>query len=1046
MPLCPNCGAPNADGFEYCGACGSPLATGAEAGRKVRKTVTVVFADVVGSTELGGRLDPESLQNVMSRYFAAMRSALERHGGTVEKFIGDAVMAVFGIPVAREDDALRAVRAGVEMRAALVALNRELEVAQGFTVDVRIGINTGEVLAGDAAGGQAFASGDAVNVAARLEQAAGSGEILIGDPTHELVREAVRAERVEGLRLKGKAEPHAAWRLVDVVADAPAFTRDLAAPLVARERELELLRDAFERATQERTARLVTVLGAAGIGKSRLVREFVATIQDSGRVVVGRCVPYGEGITYLPLAEIVKRLADGDARRAIGAALAGDEHGDLIADRVLAATGLGGAGGPTEETHWAVRRLLERLARDRPLAVVIDDIHWAEPTFLDLVEYLTAFASDAPIVLVCLARPDLLDSRPSWGAPRGNGLTLVVEPLTDVDSASLIASLLRGQRVEPDVASRIAAAAEGNPLFVEQMLAMVVEDDGRDSEIRVPPTIHALLTARIDALEPEERLVVERAAIEGRVFHRGAVTELLPREHRTTVGPQLMKLVRKELVRPDRSMFAADDGYRFAHMLIRDAAYDSLPRLTRAELHERFADWLEAKPGEQRSEHEDVLAYHLEQAVRYRDELSRRDDHGDALAERAASRLAAAARRLAARGDASGASNLFARASSLLPADHPSRLELVPEFAHSLMHVGEFARMEAVLAEADRAATGGEHPGLAAYVSLLRLLRRIVTAEVAADEIEWTANPTLHLFEELGDELGQARACLTLSWAFARRSRHAAREELLERARDHAERAGGREEELLAVALIFAGLPAGPVPVEAATERCDRILESADRSPRVETVALRALAHFAVMRGRFDEGRTLLARSHAVVNEFAIRQGPATMAIEAAELELLAGAAAVAEEHVRPAYEAVEAAGAVAWMRRSAAVLGEALYEQGRYAEAERYVDVVREAALSDDVEAQASWRLLSAKLLAQRGRHGEAEALAAEALELVQPTDALTLRATAFGDLATVRRLAGRRSDADVALREALRLYETKGNTVAAARIAATLEALASP
>ncbi len=1040
MPLCPNCGEDNPARFAYCGVCGAPLAADAPDPRKVRKTVTVVFADVMGSTALGERLDPESLQHIMSRYFAAMRSVLERHGGTVEKFIGDAVMAVFGSPVVHEDDALRAVRAGAEMRAALVSLNLELEADRGVTVDVRIGINTGEVLAGDASEGQAFVSGDTVNVAARLEQAAAGGEILIGEATYPLVRAAVRAERVEGLRLKGKAEPAGAWRLVEVLADVPAFTRDFAAPFVARRRELELLRDVFVRATEERTCQLVTVLGAAGIGKSRLVREFVTSIGDGGRVVTGRCVPYGEGITYWPLAEVVKQLAGGDARSAIAAAVAGEEHADLVADRVSAAAGLGGTGGPTEETHWAVRMLLEALARAQPLVVVIDDIHWAEPTFLDLVEYLTGFASDAPMLLVCLARPDLLDSRPSWGTPQMNARTLLLEPLTDADSATLIANLLRGQTIGPAMSKRIGAAAEGNPLFVEQMLATLAEGEEHDVEIVVPPTIQALLAARIDALELEERLVLERAAVEGRLFHRGAVTELLPREHRPTVGTQLMTLVRKEFVRPDRSTFAADDGFCFGHMLTRDAAYDSLPRMTRAELHERYADWLEMKD----DEYGEVLAYHLEQAVRYRDEVARRDEQGEALAARAASRLAAAGRRAAARGDASGAVNLFSRAGSLLAVDNPMRLEFVPEFAHSLMHAGDFLRMDAVLTEADQAASSREDTRLRAYVSLLRLLRRLLTTwNVEADEIEETATHSLVLFGELEDELGQARSCLTLSWAFGRRSQYAARQEVLQRARDHAARAGGSEEEVLAVAMILHGLPKGPTPVEAAIEQCEQILESASRSPQVEVSALRALAHFAVMGGRFDEGRKLFVRAHAIARELGFRQAAATAALDVAGLELLAGAPADGEEMLRPAYEEVEKAGDVLWVLRAAALLGEALYQQQRYAEAEGYAAVIRASASWDDVEAQAKWRLLSAKLLAQRGRLSEAEALAEEALVLVESTDALILRAAALVDLAEIRRVAGLRSEARAPLQEALRLYETKGNTMAAAKAAATLEEL---
>jgi class 3 adenylate cyclase len=594
------------------------LATG-EGPTEARKTVTVLFSDVVGSTALGEGLDPESLRRVMSRYFDAMSAVVERYGGMVEKFIGDAIMAVFGLPQVKEDDALRAVRAAADMREELARLNDELERDYGVVIPNRTGINTGEVVAGDPTGGQRLVTGDAVNVAARLEQAAAASEILLGTKTQLLVRDSVRVESVEPLELKGKAERVSAYRLLEVLRDAPAFTRRLDASFVGRERELETLRDELHRCIAERACRLVTVLGPPGIGKSRLVRELV-TAKDDARFVVGRCLPYGEGITYWPLVEIVKQVAGEDAR-SVASLL--DEEGELVAECIAAAVGQSEAAAAPEETFWAVRKLLEAVARERPLVVGLDDLERAEPTFLDLVEYVLGFATDAPILLLAMARPDLLDNRPSWSAPRPNSTSLLLEPLSAGESESLIEQLLAGADLREEPRARILAAAEGNPLFVEQLLALRSEDGDGDT---VPPTIQALLAARIDGLEPDERVVIERASIEGRLFHRSAVAELATPHVRGAVSAHLLTLVRKEFIRPDQAEFRGDDAFRFGHILIRDAAYSGMPKELRAELHERFADWLQQKVGEHAREYEEILGYHLERAYRYRSELGSLDD------------------------------------------------------------------------------------------------------------------------------------------------------------------------------------------------------------------------------------------------------------------------------------------------------------------------------------------------------------------------------------------------------------------------------------
>ena len=539
--VCSQCRRENDADARFCDACGARLDE-PPGGGETRRVVTVVFTDVAGSTALGERLDPETLRRVMWRYFDAMQATLERHGGTVEKFIGDAIVAVFGVPAVHEDDALRAVRAAFEMSEALERVNEDLAREYEVRIATRTGVNTGEVIVGGAAADQKLATGDAVNIAARLEQAAQPGEVLLGEATHRLVGHAVVVEPLPAVEAKGKSRPLVAWRLLGVRPDVPAFARPIATPFVGRDRELDELRRAFDTAVGEHSCQLATIVGPPGIGKSRLARELVRSVEQDARVVVGRCVAYGEGITYLPLAEIVREVAGPDPEPTLTALLANVERGPAATRLIMGAIGASDEPGSPEETAWAFRRLFETLALSRPLAIVVDDIHWAEPTLLDLLEYVLGFSSGAPILLLCLARPDLFDSRPSWAAPRpAYDARLALAAERRRSPRSLIEGLLHEKDVAPGLRDRIVGAAEGNPLFVEQMLAMLADDPDAADE-SVPATIHALLAARIDRLEPVERSVLQRASVEGRLFHRGAVAELLPSHGAERLGGVLLAL------------------------------------------------------------------------------------------------------------------------------------------------------------------------------------------------------------------------------------------------------------------------------------------------------------------------------------------------------------------------------------------------------------------------------------------------------------------------------------------------------------------------
>jgi len=1003
MLTCPSCGQENSEGFRFCGACGAALAPARV--REVRKTVTVLFSDVTGSTALGERLDPESLRHVMGRYLEEMKDVLDRHGGTVEKFIGDAVMAVFGIPTLHEDDALRALRAAWEMRDRLGPLNTELEGDFGVRLEARIGVNTGEVVTGEAASSDRLATGDAVNVAPRLEQAAAPGEILLGEQTLELARDAIEVAPAEQLSLKGKADLVAAYRLLNVVEGALAFER-LDAPLVGRQEELARVRRAFEQAVSERRCRLVTVLGPPGIGKSRLAGELGANLRGEANILVGRCLPYGEGITYWPLREI------------FAAAGAEDELEAALAE------------GAPEEIFWSVRKAFESRAREWPLVLVLEDIHWAEPTLLDLIEHLADWTRDAQLLLLCLARPELLDERTAW-ASRANAQTLTLEPLAEGEADELIESLLGESQLDEKARLRVAQVAEGNPLFVEQLLAMLVEGGEVD---RIPATIQALLASRLDGLPAVERELLERAAVVGVEFEWEVLGELAPDRHRPA-GAQLAVLVRKELIRPHE---AIDDAFRFRHMLIRDAAYERIPKQLRSELHERVARWLDGK-GE---EFEEIVGYHLEQAYRSVAELGPPGERVRALAEQAAERLAASGRRAHARADMPAAANLLERATALFAGDAPQRLSLLPSLGRALLEAGQMEQAGSVLAEAvERAQTAGERVLAAdAAVSLSYLQIQTSPHEGLYGEVERRVEEAIPVFRELGDEAGLARALGVAGTLRLWRGEAALAIEDLERAARSARDAGDRAQEADSLEYVLVAMVWGPTPVEEAMQRVKELRPRAQGNRRLLVDLLRVQGQLEAMQGRFVAGRDLIAQARALGEEVGLELTLASgVAFQAGYVELLAGDAVAAERELRPACDAMERMGSWGTLASVAPWLVDALLVQGRDQEALRLAERWSAARLAppEDADAQAGWRRVRAKLLARKGELDEAERIGREATAIASATDFLDLRAQANADFAEVLRLAGRPEESAAAVQEAIRLHEEKGNIAAAALLA---------
>jgi predicted ATPase/class 3 adenylate cyclase len=1063
---CPNCGRENPEGFQFCGYCRADLASPAPTAREVRKTVTVVFSDVTGSTNLGERLDPESMRRVMGRYFDAMKTVLERHGGTVEKFIGDAVMAVFGIPTVHEDDALRAVRAAVEMGGSLEELNKELERDQGVRIETRTGVNTGEVVAGDPTGGQTLVTGDAVNVSARLQQAAQPGEILIGAPTYRLVRDAVTVGEARPLEAKGKSEPVQALPLIEVLAAVEGVARRGDAPLIGRDRELRLVVEAFDRADSERRCHLFTVLGAAGVGKSRLVEEALRLIGPRPSTLRGRCLPYGEGITFWPVLAVIREAAgigESDPPPAVtskvNALLEGEESGELVAGRIAQIAGLdeAGAGAPSEEIFWAVRRLLEILARRSPLVVVFDDIQWGEPTFLDLIDHLADWSRDAPILLLCIARPDLLDHRSAWGGGKMNATSILLEPLTDDQSVLLIENLLGQARLSDEVRDRVMEAAEGNPLFVEQMVSMLIDDgllrrdDGHWvpvenlTQLSVPPTIQALLAARLDRLEGEERAVIERAAVVGKTFYRGAVAELAPPVLQPRVGNHLMTLVRKELIRPDRSDFSGEEAFRFRHILIRDAAYEAMPKELRAGLHEGFAGWLERTTGARSREYDEILGYHLEQAHRLRVELGPPDERTRHLASEGARRLSAAGRRALARGDTAGAAKLLSRAASLQDRYARGRASLLSDLGGALENLGEFGRADEVLSEAVEGAGGS---GDLATEWMARLERAFVG--MATKPAEWPpvrlreeAAKAIEVFEELGYELGLARACETLSVAANLDGDSAGRVTNSERALEHARNAGDRREQASAVWNITGGMFFGATPADEGIRRCEELLGSMEGNRAVEAQVHRTIGRFQALQGRFDEARASIARARAIFEDLGLKMDLLlTEGFAGSLVEMAAGDWAAAEAKFRAGYDGLEAAGERSALSTMATTLGQVLYRQGRYEEAEQVADAGARMAAEEDLATQMSWRSVTAKILARRGQAEAAERRGREAVQLADRTD-FGWRGDTYQDMGETLQILGRPAEAIPFVDQAVELYEGKGNVPAAKRARALLAEL---
>jgi tetratricopeptide (TPR) repeat protein len=761
----------------------------------------------------------------------------------------------------------------------------------------------------------------------------------------------------------------------------------------------------------------VTVIGAAGVGKTRLVSELVGEAGAYATVVAGRCLPYGDGITFWPLTELIRRYG---GEEAVADAVRDEPDAALIVERLRVLSGTGAA--PPEELFWAVRRLLEALARPRPLLVVLEDVHWAEPMLLDLVEHVSRWSRDAPVLLLCVARKELLEERPHW-----EGVRLQLEPLSAEEATELLQALDGGGILSPELRTRVAEAAQGNPLYTEQLVAMLSDEARAAVElISLPPTIQALLAARLDRLAPFEREVLERAAVIGREFWPGAVAALGAGDE--ALGNTLLELVRRDLVEPGPSSIPGEDGFRFRHALIRDAAYAGIPKRTRADLHERFAGWVEHHAGP-----DELRGYHLEQAYRYRDELGPLDDRTRSLGEQAGELLTASGRQALARDDVPAAANLLERGVALLPRTSGARGYALLELAIALMRFGSFAPAEGALEEALALARSDGDRQLELRTLIERAFFRIFTnAETPGEETTRIAEEAIPELGALGDDAGVARAWHLLSEPPVNACRWGERAAALEHALEHARRAGDTREVARAAGFLMQAIQLGPTPVDDAIDRAHLFLRDSEDDRLLTASILSSLAVLLAMRGEFSEARTQWARARALWDELGMAHNRALRAIDGSAIELLAGDAEAAEHELRTGYRMFEEIGDMHLRPTIAAYLAAALAQEGRSADAAEFARFAESHSWEDDIVTQVMWRVARAQVRTPAGETAEAERLAREAVELAAPTDFLDLQATALLALARVLREARTPEAADVAAR-AQAVYELKGNIVGA-------------
>jgi len=1067
MLTCLYCDEQNPPRARYCHNCGRRLVHVPAIERETRKTVTVLFCDLVSSTRLGNRLGPELDTSVLERYFETASAVLRQHGASLEKFIGDGVVAAFGVPVLHEDDALRAVTAAVALRSALGELNDELDRRWKVRLGVRISVNTGEVVVRDAEDDPTWLLGDVMNVAAKLEQAAAPREILVSDRTYQLVRDTVICESLPAVDLHEGGEPVAVWRLELVDPEARSKRRLAPAPLIGREWDLQVLGAWFGRAVNKRFCHLVNVVGDAGVGKTRLVDAFTQSLRGQATILRGSCRAYGEGIGYRPVAQMLRQSAGIEPGHGPDVitdkleALAGDRRLAVTVSRVLSARG---RTVEPEDARWAVLRFFEAMARRRSLVLVVDDLQWAHDELLELLGHMAEWSRDAAILLVCVGR-DELRARLLEQGRKIDVTQFQLTPLSSEETEELVRQILRQGQIPPELPARLGEAAAGYPLFVEELLAMLLDDgrlrlvedqwrvSGGLDELQLPPTLHALLAARLDELPRAERVLLGRAAVMRSRFPISALVALSPDFPETEVRATVRALTRKELLRPEAIMgdpIPGDDHFTFRHALLRDAAYQSVATQVRADLHHRYAAWIEEQAQDRLPELAEVLGYHLEAAYRYRAQLGLLDEVTDDLGRRAGVWLATAGHDAVLPGDIPAAAvALLTRAVDLLPEGHERRTEALLDLADAHRGAQDMPASLRTFEAAARAAaeTGDE--------------RRAAHAVLGRVDVLWFSDPralpdggqaeverAMHVLERSNDDFGLTKALRLMAYLHFGAGRSVEARATAEHAIQLARLAGDERLQARVARLYLLILFWGPAPVAEVLEAAETLLDWARQTGAalLEASALNTLARGLAMQGRFDEARRHNSDASGVTLEPGELLTWAASVLSEGLVELLAGELDRAEEILRRGYEEATRARAVGMLSGLTVMLARVLLLRGFDAEAEAMARECRRDASASQLDVRLKAHAIRAVVLARRGRSAEAVRLAEAVRRATGRSEQLDTKAEVLADLAEVLSLAGRRTAAREAADEAIATYESKGNISAASRVQARFAAADRP
>jgi class 3 adenylate cyclase/tetratricopeptide (TPR) repeat protein len=1034
---CAHCDAVLPADARFCSRCGNPtIAPGAA--RESRRTVTILFMDLVESTALSARFDPEAMRQILDRYRWAARSCVEAHGGATEKFIGDAVLAAFGAEVSHEDDALRAVRTALDTLAKVSELNVDLMASHRVALEIRCGICSGEVMATINPGGDVWTVGDPVNIASRLQTLARPGQILVDQVTASLVKTSVALEPTGLHEVKGISEPLPAWRVAGLKLGQDLITDSPAVPLIGRDDDLGGLHSAYQQVKLRNRPSLVTVLGDPGIGKSRLVRDFVAGLLPGATVLTGRCSAYGRGITYKPLAEMLNGYGGGWASIASAIEPGGTEARratDCLSGIALDSPDLAAEPTGIEEISWSVRYLLDQLSRTNPVIMIWEDLHRAEPTLLDMIDDVVSWLTDVPVMLICVSRAELLETRPTWGRGQFNSCTLELSPLSPAQCAELVAELAVREEVtahqQEAICERVVADCEGNPLFVEQMLDLFAETaPGR----RVPATISAVLTARLDQLSADERRLLEVASVIGREFSGNALAALLAADQ---AGTQRADEILAQLVRRRFLVRVSKDSFRFEQLLMHENAYHCSPKATRGRLHllvaAQLASLIHDGDADFGAQDPMVLVHHVEGAVLLRRELQPGSADLPELAPQTAAILISEGTKALHRRDLPGAAALLDRARRLIPVDDERQIQLMLYISDCLSMREPAKAIEALLADDPERR----------FDLVARIQRSLIELRMGTARPEAFARMVGQIERDLADTAQNDRAWCRLYQLKAHldlvADRYGAAQANFKLALERARRLRDGHEEDRLLSGICEIAPYSPIDVASALRLC---AEMSERFATNRALLVLVLLPKAVLSALGDD----LAGARAALSEAAAHTSDLHLPADlydgvimgtTALVDSLAGEYRLAAAGYRRARDLLLELGRAPQAAPYTAYLARALFDQGAPEAAERTLRQLRSDGREPDPRTEVIATSLEARLAAQAGRLTQAVELATVSAALSEQADDPCLQGNSYLDLAIVAMRAGQSETARQARAIAIDRYRTKGATrlIAAAR-----------